>query len=536
MKRLLQITILLCFMGFTNFQVVNSQSIQEQLAGKYQKVVDINGSGDYTSIAEAISAVSSGTVIFVKNGIYNEKVEIPSGKYNISIIGESVDSTILTYNDYSGSKKIYDGIISSKVGTEIGTSSSHTLYIDADNVTLMNMTVINSAGNVGQAVAVNLGADKTVIGHCRILGHQDTFYTWGKGRFYIKDTYIEGNTDFIFGRGAVLFDSCIINSNGSSTITAASTDDGWKYGEVFQYCRLTANNNVGGASLGRPWGELGQTVFMYCYMAAHISKYGWSTWDGRENTCFYAEYDNYGPGYIPESRVSWSHQLTESEAQEYTKAKILAGDISGDVAGDWIPDVYTNEIYNIILHNDGLVYYDSLYNNAFLTDLKYNDISLENFNQKTYIYNVELEEGTSQVPEITTSTLSPMATVTVEDAQAIPGKTVVSVKAQNGYILKYNINFTIASSINELSENDKIHILSNPFNEKIELEIKEINSDISLIIYNVAGQQVISNFFKKDELNNNIITLNTAFLKGGFYFYNIVTDKHKYSGKLIKHN
>ncbi|MBP3577769.1 MAG: pectin methylesterase, partial [Lachnospiraceae bacterium] len=54
-------------------------------------------------------------------------------------------------------------------------------------------------------------------------------------------------------------------------------------------------------------------------------KEGWHDWNKEEarEQSFYAEYENYGPGASPETRVSWSHQLTAEEAALYTKENIL---------------------------------------------------------------------------------------------------------------------------------------------------------------------------------------------------------------------
>jgi pectinesterase len=54
---------------------------------------------------------------------------------------------------------------------------------------------------------------------------------------------------------------------------------------------------------------------------------GWNNWQKADNekTAYYAEYKNKGPGYQPEKRVAWSHQLNADEAKLYTKKQILRG-------------------------------------------------------------------------------------------------------------------------------------------------------------------------------------------------------------------
>ena len=82
-------------------------------------------------------------------------------------------------------------------------------------------------------------------------------------------------------------------------------------------------NNV---SLGRPWKDYARVVYLECELGEHIRPAGWDNWGSaaKEKTAYYAEYKNFGPGAKPESRVSWSHQLTDEEAAEYTFEKIMA--------------------------------------------------------------------------------------------------------------------------------------------------------------------------------------------------------------------
>src|SRR5437879_6999400 len=65
-----------------------------------------DGSGNYKTIQEAVNAVrdlsQQQVKIFIKKGVYHEKLVIPSWKTNISLIGESRDSTVISWNDFSG--------------------------------------------------------------------------------------------------------------------------------------------------------------------------------------------------------------------------------------------------------------------------------------------------------------------------------------------------------------------------------------------------------------------------------------------------
>jgi pectinesterase len=285
------------------------------LKDEFNIVVDKNGNGDFTTIQEAINAAkafpSERITIFIKNGVYYEKVKIHSWNPYISLIGESREKTIITYNDYFN--KINIGRNS--------TFYTYTVLVEGNDFIAKNLTIQNTSGPVGQAVALNVNATRVIISNCSLLGNQDTLYTSGEGaKNYFKDCYIEGTTDFIFGDATVLFENCIINSKSNSYITAASTPQNTEFGYIFKNCKLTADENVTEVYLGRPWRIYAKTVYINCEMGKQIKPEGWHNWSKpeAEKTAFYAEYNCNGEGFQPSKRVVWSHQLKKSEAKKYT--------------------------------------------------------------------------------------------------------------------------------------------------------------------------------------------------------------------------
>jgi pectinesterase len=305
---------------------------------KYEMTVAKDGSGDFKTIQQAIDASKSfpdrRIKIFVKNGVYHEKVVVPAFNNRLSLIGESSAKTIISWDDYFG--KMEKGRNS--------TFYTYTMLVDADDFYAENITIENTSGPVGQAVALNIRGDRCVIRNCRILGNQDTLYTDGlNSRQYFDSCYIEGTTDFIFGGSTVLFDYCTIYSKKNSYITAASTPEGKSYGYVFRNCRLLASDSIRKVYLGRPWRDFAKVVFINCELGAHILPAGWSNWSGteRDKTAYYAEYGNKGAGAIISHRVPWSHQLTGEQAAEYSLLKILAPDRSLEMSADqWITGKY----------------------------------------------------------------------------------------------------------------------------------------------------------------------------------------------------
>ena len=291
--------------------------------------VATDGSGDYKTIQEAVNAVRDlsqvQVEIFIRKGVYHEKLVVPSWKTMISLVGESKDSTIITNSDYSGKNyTVKDAYGKDKFSTY----TSYTVLVQGNDFHASNLTIENKAGRVGQAVALHVEGDRAIVSNCKLLGNQDTLYTATENsRQYYKDCFIEGTTDFIFGEATVVFERCIIRSLVNSYITAAATTPRQAYGFVFFDCQLEADTAARKVYLGRPWRPYSKTIFIRTEMGAHILPEGWENWRNPENekTVFYAEYGSYGSGGTVDKRVPWSKQLTKKQASKYTREKILAG-------------------------------------------------------------------------------------------------------------------------------------------------------------------------------------------------------------------
>ena len=294
---------------------------------KYDFIVAQDGSGNFKTVQEAINAVpdfrKNITAIFIRKGIYKEKLILPTSKTLVHFMGEDVKNTILTYDDYAAKKNVF--------GEEQGTTGSASFYVFASDFTAENITFENAAGPVGQAVAVRIEGDRVFFKNCRFLGNQDTLYTYGENsRQYYKDCYIEGTVDFIFGWSIAVFEDCEIFCKQNGYVTAASTMEGAKYGYVFRNCHITGNAPENSFYLGRPWRPHAKTVFISCNLGKQIKPEGWHNWGNpeAEKLAFYAEYKSTGPGANSKARVKWAKQLTDEEVKAYTLEKIF---------GDWMP-------------------------------------------------------------------------------------------------------------------------------------------------------------------------------------------------------
>ena len=275
-------------------------------------VVSRDGTGNFRTLQEAIESARAfmdyTVTIYVRNGVYKEKVIVPSWVENIDIKGEDRDKTIITYDDHANINKM-------------GTFRTYTVKVEGSDITFKNLTIENNAAQLGQAVALHTEGDRLKFINCRILGNQDTIYTGAKfTRLYFKDCYIDGTTDFIFGPSTALFEDCIIHSKRNSYVTAASTPKEAKYGYVFKHCKLTAEPGVDKVYLGRPWRPYAYTLFIECELGKHIVSAGWHNWgkQSNEETARYMEYKNTGEGANASERVAWSKQLTKKEAEAVT--------------------------------------------------------------------------------------------------------------------------------------------------------------------------------------------------------------------------
>lgn len=295
---------------------------------QFDFTVALDGSGDFTKVQDAINAVpdyrKTTTTIFLNNGIYKEKLILPTSKNMVTIIGESADNTIITNDDHASKKN--------RFGEEMGTTGSSGFFIFGSDFTAQNITFENSAGPVGQAVAVRVDGDRVYFNNCRFLGFQDTLYPHGeKSRQYYKNCYIEGTVDFIFGWSIAVFDSCQIFCKSPGYVTAASTMPETKFGFVFIKCKITGSAPAQSVFLGRPWRAYAKTAFIECELGEVIKPEGWNNWGKKEaeQTTLYAEYKNTGPGASPGTRVNWAKQLTEEDRSKYSPENIFDGWIPG---------------------------------------------------------------------------------------------------------------------------------------------------------------------------------------------------------------
>ncbi|XP_078444440.1 pectinesterase 2-like isoform X2 [Wolffia australiana] len=291
-------------------------------------VVAADGSGDFTSVTEALApAASKGgrPVIFVKAGVYNEKIRVT--QEDVMLVGEGMYSTIISYD--------------SSVGGGSRMPESATVAVTGDRFMAMDIGFVNSAGpSSGQAVALRVVADQAVLFRCSIQGYQDTLFAESLRQFY-RDCDIIGTIDFIFGNAAAFFQNCNLIFRRPSTgafnamMANGRTDPGQNTGFVAQRCYIEAGSdllplqNSVRSYLGRPWKSYSRAVVMQTYIEGFIQPEGWSEWSGGFAllTLYFAEGLNVGPGSGTSSRVTWPgfHEISAAESSEFTVASFIQG-------------------------------------------------------------------------------------------------------------------------------------------------------------------------------------------------------------------
>ena len=328
--------------------------------------VSTERAGAYRSISEALAAADQlypdagqPVRIHIDPGEYRERVEIH--RPHVTLVGETADSVRIV-GGLGAKMPSSDG---SGVDGTLGTFRTYTVLVDADDVRLENLTIVNDAGDgreVGQAIALYADGDRLVVDACCITGRQDTLFLGPLpprevkpggfmgpkqfaprrvGRQYFRRCRIEGDVDFIFGGARAYFEGCEIrslnrNMDVNGYVTAASTPEGEPYGFVFHGCSFTAPQDVAPDSvyLGRPWREWAQTVLIDCWLGQHIKCEGWWDWNKPEahERARYAGASLHGPAGDTAGWVPWARGLDAAATARYAREQVLAG------ADGWDPE------------------------------------------------------------------------------------------------------------------------------------------------------------------------------------------------------
>lgn len=287
------------------------------------------------------SATASPIRIYLPNGIYDfgNMTEIPIPCDNLSIIGESMDSTILV----TAPEVQKEGL-----GTADFFLNTHSnLYLQ--DLTLRNALGYYKAGGAGRAAVINDQGNRTIYNNVRMLSCQDTYYSQNNSmQSYFLNCEIHGTVDFICGGGDVRFDNCNIvlesrkaDGSGSRILTAPSTTT--KFGYVFDNCKIIdLSMGKGEWNFGRTWRNAPISIFLNTTLddsaAKTLIKSRWIQ-KGMNNTnpkCFgeYGTKASDGENITPKSNIITSYDgshetiLNADEASAYSYDKMFT---------DWNP-------------------------------------------------------------------------------------------------------------------------------------------------------------------------------------------------------
>ncbi|XP_071687076.1 pectinesterase-like [Rutidosis leptorrhynchoides] len=298
----------------------------------YDLVVAQDGSGNFTTIGEALNAAPNASstrfVIYIKAGAYYEYVEVINKKSNLMFVGDGIGKTLI-----KGNRNVIDGWT---------TFRSATVIVVGSNFIAKGITIENYAGpSKHQAVALRTGSDFSVFYQCSFIGYQDTLYVHSLRQFY-RECDIYGTVDFVFGNAAVVFQKSNFyarqpDPTQKNIFTAQGRDDpNQNTGISILDCKIAAgselipNQSMFKSYLGRPWKNYSRTVIMRSSIGDVIDPAGWLEWDGNQSlsTLYYGEYLNRGLGSNVSHRVTWPGyrpSLNVSEASLFTVGNFIQG-------------------------------------------------------------------------------------------------------------------------------------------------------------------------------------------------------------------
>ncbi|KAL2231255.1 UNVERIFIED_CONTAM: putative pectinesterase/pectinesterase inhibitor 28 [Sesamum indicum] len=294
-------------------------------------VVAKDGSGKFRTINEALKHIPKKRdeifVLYIKEGVYEERVQVNSSLTHLLFIGDGPTKTRIT-----GKLNFIDGT---------NTYRTATVAVQGDNFMAVNIGFENSAGpQKHQAVALRVSADKAIFYNCHMDGYQDTLYTHTYRQFY-RDCVISGTIDFIFGDSAAVFQGCTLLvrkplDNQQCIVTAQGRKDVRQpTGLVIQNCSIKADEAYYPlrkqikSYLGRPWKQYSRTIIMESFLDDLIQPQGWLPWNETFalQTLFYTEFNNRGPAAPKSERVKWAgiRELPSNRIRRFTLEEFLDG-------------------------------------------------------------------------------------------------------------------------------------------------------------------------------------------------------------------
>ncbi|CAI5711162.1 unnamed protein product [Hyaloperonospora brassicae] len=284
----------------------------------------VDATGVYKNSVETMSEgveqldpdTTSVQTIFMLPGVYHEQVIVKQLSGPLVLQGYTCNAMSYASNQVTITQAKAQRDIPKEVKGEARNDMTSTIRFMTNKVKVYNLNVANTAGDVGQALAVNVRFEDYGFYACNFTSYQDTLLADRGHQLYAR-TYINGAIDFVFGRFALAwFEKCDIETVGPGYIAASGRNaSSIKASFVFNRARVFGNSEKGSMFLGRPWREFASTVWQNSELSDVIAEKGWSTWNDTSSIANvdFGEYNNTGPG-AKGKRVRWSKKLDEPVA------------------------------------------------------------------------------------------------------------------------------------------------------------------------------------------------------------------------------
>ena len=328
------------------------------------KAGDAQGFMTALEIANGNNAAANATrtFIFLPNGTYDlgDKCLTPISGNNISIIGESMDNTIIV------NKPEVEGI--GVTATLFNTSTG--LYMQ--DLTLKNAYPFDKS--TGRAVCLQDKGTQTICKNVKMLSYQDTYYSNNnKGQYYFENSDIHGIVDFICGGGDVFFNKCTLTLEpGKGSYITAPYTDGSDYGYVFDGCKIVGSA-TDSFTFGRSWGGTAKCAFLNTILdknaAANIASTRWTTGGMNvvaKNFFEYNTVDENGKVISPAENIvkftkdkevsEYNTIITAEKAAEFSLDKVFSNWKPADLAAQKSASAATESNGKLAWEGDGQMY------------------------------------------------------------------------------------------------------------------------------------------------------------------------------------
>ncbi len=303
---------------------------------KYYSVLGNNNGTDYRGYYDAQKAYDKyekkevdrwGCAVRVKGAYFKAENIVFENSFNRYITDEEIEDGVEPLDQGNNTKPVrnYSLDVASKAATE-------------------------------RAAAISVDADFAEFYNCSFLSSQDTIQTGGANvHSYWKNCFIEGNTDYIFGGGACVFDNCELSfagysGEGAGGYITAQRPEGTENGYLFWNCTVTGNGKltVAPGYYGRTWGADAKVTFINTKLqkADIITPAGWASMNGAPENARYAEYNTTS---LDGKNVDTSQRTKDTVK---TENPVPNAEAFKAYFGDWTPKHYVAEDETVAFTRD----------------------------------------------------------------------------------------------------------------------------------------------------------------------------------------